>query len=284
MLTGIAHVALIDFTGLKPLDLSNPDAPLGVDKPKDFTWNQLLGFDACVQCGKCEAACPAFAAGQPLNPKKLIQDMVVGLAGVGPQPQLPAPEKSLLPTVDIAPAEGWAEGTMPRAPQGFRVTALAKGLQRALRRFRLGESGGWAVYLPVAVDLMGDGLMVGIGSAVSTGVGLMLALSQVVANVPGGVVTIANLRDNNVRRSVRIAAASARACQMNSSRKRLVDRAVNSSAGCPNPRWRPASNAAFAQSRRATSPPGCRCSPTATPVRCDCSSTGQSSTRITSAK
>ena len=68
-------------TGLKPLNLDDPDAPLGVEKPKDFTWNQLLGFDACVQCGKCEAACPAFAAGQPLNPKKLIQDMVVGQAG-----------------------------------------------------------------------------------------------------------------------------------------------------------------------------------------------------------
>ncbi|KAA8709915.1 dimethylglycine demethylation protein DgcB [Pseudomonas cannabina] len=68
-------------TGLKPLDLNDRSAPLGVEKPKDFTWNQLLGFDACVQCGKCEAACPAFAAGQPLNPKKLIQDMVVGLAG-----------------------------------------------------------------------------------------------------------------------------------------------------------------------------------------------------------
>nr|WP_314561171.1 dimethylglycine demethylation protein DgcB [uncultured Pseudomonas sp.] len=68
-------------TGLKPLDLGDKTAPLGVEKPKDFTWNQLLGFDACVQCGKCEAACPAFAAGQPLNPKKLIQDMVVGLAG-----------------------------------------------------------------------------------------------------------------------------------------------------------------------------------------------------------
>ncbi|MBW8357576.1 MAG: dimethylglycine demethylation protein DgcB [Pseudomonas sp.] len=68
-------------TGLKPLDLEDSSAPLGVEKPKDFTWNQLLGFDACVQCGKCEAACPAFAAGQPLNPKKLIQDMVVGLAG-----------------------------------------------------------------------------------------------------------------------------------------------------------------------------------------------------------
>lgn len=66
-------------TGLKPLNLT--DTTLGVAKPEDFAWNQLLGFDACVQCGRCEAVCPAFAAGQPLNPKKLIQDMVVGLSG-----------------------------------------------------------------------------------------------------------------------------------------------------------------------------------------------------------
>ena len=68
-------------TGLKALDLDDLDARLGVETPSDFTWNQLLGFDACVQCGRCEAVCPAFAAGQPLNPKKLIQDMVVGMAG-----------------------------------------------------------------------------------------------------------------------------------------------------------------------------------------------------------
>src|SRR5690606_22694902 len=68
-------------SGLKALDLTDSTAPLGVAKPTDFAWNQLLGFDACVQCGRCEAACPAFAAGQPLNPKKLIQDMVIGLAG-----------------------------------------------------------------------------------------------------------------------------------------------------------------------------------------------------------
>ncbi|WP_158772688.1 (Fe-S)-binding protein [Cobetia sp. L2A1] len=68
-------------TALLPLDLTNPKAPLGVGKPADFNWRQLLGFDACVQCGRCEAVCPAFAAGQPLNPKKLIQDMVVGMAG-----------------------------------------------------------------------------------------------------------------------------------------------------------------------------------------------------------
>jgi dimethylglycine catabolism B len=64
---------------LRPLHLLQGD--YGVAKPADFAWNRLLSFDACVQCGKCEAACPAFAAGQPLVPKKLIQDLVAGLAG-----------------------------------------------------------------------------------------------------------------------------------------------------------------------------------------------------------
>lgn len=51
------------------------------------------------------------------------------LAGVGPNPPLPQPEKKgLFPTVNIAPAEGWPQGAQPRAPQGFRVTALARGL------------------------------------------------------------------------------------------------------------------------------------------------------------
>lgn len=60
-------------SALKPLDLTAQK--LGVEKPVDFKWNQLLGFDACVQCGRCEVVCPAFAAELPLNPKKLIQDL-----------------------------------------------------------------------------------------------------------------------------------------------------------------------------------------------------------------
>ncbi len=66
---------------LRPLDLDAD--PLGVARPVDFAWNRLLSFDACVQCGKCEAACPAFAAGQPLNPKKLIQDLARAMDGTG---------------------------------------------------------------------------------------------------------------------------------------------------------------------------------------------------------
>ena len=49
-------------------------------------------------------------------------------AGTGPQPTLPAPRTTLLPTVNIAPATGWPPGTVPQAAVGMRVTAFATGL------------------------------------------------------------------------------------------------------------------------------------------------------------
>jgi Fe-S oxidoreductase len=76
------HLRAADATPPTALKMPALDAhEYGVGKPVEFRWNQLLSFDACVQCGKCEAACPAFAAGQPLNPKKLIQDLVTGMVG-----------------------------------------------------------------------------------------------------------------------------------------------------------------------------------------------------------
>jgi dimethylglycine catabolism B len=75
---GVGPAAQRPASALKPLALGR-DGP-GVAKPTDLPWNRLLSFDACVQCGKCEAACPAYAAGQPLNPKKLVQDLVTGMA------------------------------------------------------------------------------------------------------------------------------------------------------------------------------------------------------------
>ena len=61
----------------------------------------------------------ALALAQPATPGP----------GLGPNPQLPAPEKSgLVPTFNIAPAQGWPQGAQPQAPAGFKVTALARGL------------------------------------------------------------------------------------------------------------------------------------------------------------
>ncbi|ALE87194.1 PQQ-dependent sugar dehydrogenase [Pseudomonas versuta] len=48
--------------------------------------------------------------------------------GTGPSPKLPEPNKTLIPTVNIAPAIGWAEGATPTAAQGLKVTAFAEGL------------------------------------------------------------------------------------------------------------------------------------------------------------
>ncbi len=49
-------------------------------------------------------------------------------AGTGAQPTLPAPKRTLIPTVNIAPAKGWPAGATPQAPAGTQVKAFASGL------------------------------------------------------------------------------------------------------------------------------------------------------------
>lgn len=49
-------------------------------------------------------------------------------AGFGPTPSLPAPNESLLPTVNTAPVKGWSEGQKPIASAGLAVNAFAADL------------------------------------------------------------------------------------------------------------------------------------------------------------
>lgn len=49
-------------------------------------------------------------------------------AGFGPDPQLPPPQRSLLPHVDIAPARGWSPGAKPSPAPGTQVDVFATGL------------------------------------------------------------------------------------------------------------------------------------------------------------
>ena len=48
--------------------------------------------------------------------------------GTGPSPKLPEPNKTLIPTVNIAPAIGWANGATPTAAAGLKVAAFAEHL------------------------------------------------------------------------------------------------------------------------------------------------------------
>ena len=50
-------------------------------------------------------------------------------AGVGPQPELPPPQTSMLPLVKVATAVGWPAGATPVAAAGTNVDAFAEGLQ-----------------------------------------------------------------------------------------------------------------------------------------------------------
>ncbi|MGG7604578.1 PQQ-dependent sugar dehydrogenase [Massilia sp. BKSP1R2A-1] len=49
-------------------------------------------------------------------------------ADVGPNPIIKTPVRSVIPTVDIAPAKGWLDGGKPVAAAGLAVNAFASGL------------------------------------------------------------------------------------------------------------------------------------------------------------
>jgi glucose/arabinose dehydrogenase len=48
--------------------------------------------------------------------------------GMGPKPALPAPDKSLFPTINVVSAIGWAEGERPTPTPGTMVAPFATGL------------------------------------------------------------------------------------------------------------------------------------------------------------
>src|SRR5690349_11115468 len=75
------------------------------------------------------AAALALAAcgGEALDPS----------AGFGPDPTLPAPSRTLFPTVNVADAVGWPAGRTPTAAPGFRVQAFASGLDHPRWLYRL---------------------------------------------------------------------------------------------------------------------------------------------------
>ena len=91
------------------INIENAESePLGVGAIKDFTWKQLLDLDACTNCGRCQDACPAWATGKPLSPRKVVQDLKVHMLKAADNQ---ANQPDIVPTlVGEAPneAEIWA--------------------------------------------------------------------------------------------------------------------------------------------------------------------------------
>ena len=66
------------------------------------------------------------------------------------------------------------------------------------------DAGAWGIYAGVAVDLFSDGVMIGAGSTIDLGLGLLLALGQVPADIPEGFATIATFKAKGIPHRTRI--------------------------------------------------------------------------------
>ncbi len=143
---------------------------LGVSRLEEFSWKRRLDFDACVECGRCQAACPAYLAGTALSPKRIIVKLKRHMNGQAPGPihgELIKPEELWACTTCMACVEECpafidivdtivdlrryltlSEGALPStAPQSLQ------NLQRAGNPWGLaaGERLAWAQGLDVPV-------------------------------------------------------------------------------------------------------------------------------------
>jgi len=84
---------------LRPIENIEEAESLGVSTFEEFSWKRRLDFDACVECGRCQAACPAYLAGTALSPKSIIVKLKRHMHG-----ELPGPIHGQL----IKPDELWA--------------------------------------------------------------------------------------------------------------------------------------------------------------------------------
>lgn len=80
VLTGPANIAVRPERpagALVPLRLEDVEITgrMGAATVGDFTRQQLMSLDACMECGRCQEACPAWASGKPLSPESVILDL-----------------------------------------------------------------------------------------------------------------------------------------------------------------------------------------------------------------
>jgi Fe-S oxidoreductase len=59
---------------LRKIDFEKSEK-LGINSLAGFSWKDLLDFDACTECGRCTAVCPANRVGKELSPRDIILDL-----------------------------------------------------------------------------------------------------------------------------------------------------------------------------------------------------------------
>lgn len=56
---------------IAPIKNIEEQESFGIGKFEEFSWKQVMDFDACTRCGRCQAACPASSTDKALSPKMI---------------------------------------------------------------------------------------------------------------------------------------------------------------------------------------------------------------------
>ncbi|MCX6027810.1 MAG: heterodisulfide reductase-related iron-sulfur binding cluster [Chloroflexi bacterium] len=113
ILTSPANVFLAPFRNrgaLHPVANLEQAETLGVSKLAQLPWPRLVNVDACTECGRCQAVCPAYAAKQPLSPKRLVLDLRGALTAMGDGSQRMEADKRIAPDHLVTQSPGHLVG------------------------------------------------------------------------------------------------------------------------------------------------------------------------------
>ncbi len=78
-------------------------------------------------------------------------------------------------------------------------------VDRAQRRAGAGGSSGpWVIFVGVSADLFADGILIGTGATIAVGLGLLLSVAQVPADIPEGFSSIATFKEQGLPRPRRL--------------------------------------------------------------------------------
>jgi Fe-S oxidoreductase/nitrate reductase gamma subunit len=84
----IYFARLDDDGSLVTIDFDT-DGPFGTMSIEELHKKQLLELDACMECGRCQRACPAHLSGKSLSPEKIGTDLRSALLAAGKNPGNP---------------------------------------------------------------------------------------------------------------------------------------------------------------------------------------------------
>lgn len=111
---------------------------IGAGTITDFSWTHLEDFDACTRCGRCEDACPAFAAGRPLDPKQIVlKSQRVMRARLNDDPDRPADLPDIFDVIEDT--EAWSCTTCRACVQACPVAIDPLDKILEMRRYLTNE-------------------------------------------------------------------------------------------------------------------------------------------------